>query len=423
MLGGSYGWLGAALNPQEKASRYNAFKTLGAFMAHTFTRLELYNLVWSEPMRDIAARFQISDVGLAKACRNAQIPVPPRGYWNKKKAGHRVAAFALPPREPGHRDAVTIGQDRSWHYPPEPIDENEPDPPAPTFDDPVEAVRARVEKRTDAVRVRKDFSIAHPAIRKLLEKDEKLREQQRQYSWYAPVFDTPLQKRRLRIWNAILLALSAQGFSGYINDEKAQEVTASIGVSHLRLTLEVIQVRGRAAKDAETPKRERLRLILKSSRHDGAPQTLADDEPENPIEQRLRAIIVDLIVIGEERYRADQIQSHKWTVQRRHERIAEARKAREEAARKERERIAALEKARVDQLLDEAQALQRARDIRAYVDQVRALSPTLDPPVPDDALAAWANWALAQAERIDPVRSRRFLDNDELMPASEEPTG
>ncbi|WP_072377335.1 hypothetical protein [Hyphomicrobium sp. NDB2Meth4] len=383
-------------------------------MGHSFARQELYNLVWSEPMRDIAARFQISDVGLAKACRNAAIPVPPRGFWNKKKAGHRVAQFPLPPREPGHRDAVTIGQDRYWHYPPEPIDENEPDPPAPTFAEPIEAVRARVEKRTDAVRVRKDFSIAHPAIRKLLEKDEKLREQQRQYAWYKPVFDTPLQRRRLRIWNALLLALSAQGCSGSINDEKAQEITASIGISHLRLTLEIIPLRGHAAKDADASKRERLRLSLKSYRHDGPPQTLADDEPEKPIEQRLRAIIVDLMVIGEERYRADQIQSHKWTVQRRHERIAEARKAREEAVRKERERIAALEKARVDRLLDEAQALQRARDIREYVAQVRTLNPTLDPPMPDDALEQWAHWALAQAERIDPVRSRRFLDVDDL---------
>jgi hypothetical protein len=40
-----------------------------AAVTHHFTRLELYNLVWSEPMRDASARFEISDVGLAKACR------------------------------------------------------------------------------------------------------------------------------------------------------------------------------------------------------------------------------------------------------------------------------------------------------------------------------------------------------------------
>ena len=48
-------------------------------MSRSFTRKELYDLVWSEPMRDIAKRLEISDVGLAKACRNAEIPVPPRG--------------------------------------------------------------------------------------------------------------------------------------------------------------------------------------------------------------------------------------------------------------------------------------------------------------------------------------------------------
>jgi hypothetical protein len=32
-------------------------------MARSFTRLELYDLVWAEPMRDIAARLGLSDVG------------------------------------------------------------------------------------------------------------------------------------------------------------------------------------------------------------------------------------------------------------------------------------------------------------------------------------------------------------------------
>lgn len=263
-------------------------------MAHSFTRLELYDLVWSEPMWDIAARLGLSDVGLAKACRNASIPVPPRGYWNKKKAGHRVTRFPLPLREPGHSDKVTIGRERYWHYPPEPVDENEPDPPVPTFDESIEAVRARVQKRTEAVRVRKDFSIAHSAIRKLLDKDEQLREKQRQYSWYAPVFDTPLQRRRLRILNAILLALSRQGFGGHTTGEKAEEISISIGHSHLGLELAVVPDRGRAsAKDAPASKRERLKLSLKPNQYGGTVKTLAEDEAERSIEDRLRDVVID----------------------------------------------------------------------------------------------------------------------------------
>jgi len=44
-------------------------------MSHRFTRQELYDLVWSEPMKKLAPRYQISDVALAKACRRADIPV------------------------------------------------------------------------------------------------------------------------------------------------------------------------------------------------------------------------------------------------------------------------------------------------------------------------------------------------------------
>lgn len=54
-------------------------------MVHQLTRTELYELVWSEPMTKLAKRFGISDVGLAKACRRAGIPVPERGYWAKSQ--------------------------------------------------------------------------------------------------------------------------------------------------------------------------------------------------------------------------------------------------------------------------------------------------------------------------------------------------
>jgi hypothetical protein len=59
-------------------------------MSHTFSRHELFDLVWSEPTRTIAKRLGISDVGLAKACRRADLLLPPRGYWAKLGAGKTV---------------------------------------------------------------------------------------------------------------------------------------------------------------------------------------------------------------------------------------------------------------------------------------------------------------------------------------------
>lgn len=64
--------------------------------AVTLTREELYDQVWSEPMWTLAARFGLSDVGLAKTCRRLRIPVPGRGYWQQKQAGQKVRPTKLP---------------------------------------------------------------------------------------------------------------------------------------------------------------------------------------------------------------------------------------------------------------------------------------------------------------------------------------
>jgi hypothetical protein len=49
-------------------------------MNREFARKELYDLVWSQPMRTVAASVGISDVALAKHCKKANIPVPTRGH-------------------------------------------------------------------------------------------------------------------------------------------------------------------------------------------------------------------------------------------------------------------------------------------------------------------------------------------------------
>lgn len=83
-------------------------------MNHKFTRLELYQLVWSEPLRKLAKRFGISDVAIAKRCRRANIPLPGIGYWAKKGAGKQVFQPAFPPRGLGQSDVVSIGGDDQY---------------------------------------------------------------------------------------------------------------------------------------------------------------------------------------------------------------------------------------------------------------------------------------------------------------------
>jgi hypothetical protein len=76
--------------------------------AHYLKREDLHKLVWTAPVSEIASRMGISDVGLAKACRRADIPLPGRGCWAKVSAGRNVGADPLPPSPAGLPEFIRI---------------------------------------------------------------------------------------------------------------------------------------------------------------------------------------------------------------------------------------------------------------------------------------------------------------------------
>jgi hypothetical protein len=71
----------------------------------TITREELYELVWSKPLIELAQDFGLSDVAVAKRCRKLGVPVPGRGYWARVAAGQA-------PRQPKLRER----EDQSTDY-------------------------------------------------------------------------------------------------------------------------------------------------------------------------------------------------------------------------------------------------------------------------------------------------------------------
>jgi len=62
----------------------------------TLTHEELYELVWSTPMRKLDLRYGLSEAGLAKVCDAHRIPRPPRGYRAKKAFGKAPRRNPLP---------------------------------------------------------------------------------------------------------------------------------------------------------------------------------------------------------------------------------------------------------------------------------------------------------------------------------------
>ena len=67
------------------------------YVHQDFEREKLYVEIWSEPVSKVSKRYQMSDVGLRKICLSLDVPVPPRGYWEKLAAGKAVKKPSLPP--------------------------------------------------------------------------------------------------------------------------------------------------------------------------------------------------------------------------------------------------------------------------------------------------------------------------------------
>jgi hypothetical protein len=391
-------------------------------MSKTLKREELYELVWSHPMRKLATEFGISDVGLAKTCRRAHIPVPERGYWAKSQAGKPANRTPLPPRQPGMPDTITIGPAVSnWN--PATREYDYPDPPVspPSFAEDISSVENRAKAMIGKVAVPKNLNSCHRVIARLIEADETRREKQRLSPYPSifdgPVFDSPFEKRRLRILNGLFLAVAKAGSNPSIRGREAREITIGIGNQHVSITLDRIKpgnARAKSERNAQPSNPDRLRLEI--NRYVEAPVicTAWQDSGDLTLEAQIQDIAVGIVVYAEHQHRASAIHHYQWLVDQKAKKEEEARARAAEAARLAEERRLALEKQRLDQLTAEAMALRQAAEIRAYVAAMRSAG-TSRAPANQQRLDAWAEWALVQADKIDPLQA---VIAGELVPPS-----
>lgn len=165
---------------------------------HVFTRRALYDRAWTEPMRTVAQSLGVSDVGLAKACRAADIPTPPRGWWAKLQHGKPLPPRPPLPARPNQPDQVVIA----------------PSPPKPLPSPAAEAAAAAVTDGPQIV-VAEDLRGAHAIVRDWVAQDAERRREHRRHGWGLSGLEdltTPLARRRRRLTSAVLNGLAAQGF-------------------------------------------------------------------------------------------------------------------------------------------------------------------------------------------------------------------
>lgn len=380
----------------------------------TMSRQQAFELAWSAPMRDLAADLGISDVGLRKSLTKAGIPIPPQGHWNRVRAGHVIRRPSLPFREPGMPDMVSLGgRDRYWR-PPVDGDPTLPPPREPEFDEPIEAVEARVAARVGRVTVSRTLAHCHPAITRLLAADDRRRAKQAESSWGhlfdRPVFDSPFEQRRLRLLNALFLALARMGCRPSASGPAARDLDVQVGAQRVAFRLDHPSARRDrfGLAEARPGPVDVLELFLGAEKKPDLPEWR--DDASGKLEARLGPIVTALIVTGERHYRSQVLLNHKWTLEARERALREAAAREAEAIERERQRrLEEKRKARAD-LIGQARDLRDANDIRALVAAVCRQAEDLGQA---DAVREWTQWASSVADDLDPLQ-RMQLDDGRL---------
>lgn len=378
------------------------------------TRADLYDLVWNQPMKDLPEVLGVSANSVKNACRKFNIPVPDRGYWTQIKAGKTVKRPAMPERSPGMTDRVVFGAAdyrRSYGYTAD-FDKSLPTPPV--FATSIEDVKQAIFGKMTKVSVPRGKHVWHHVIQRLFAADEKRRvkyaESQWNFSWDRPLFDNPFEQRRLRIMNALFLAVSKFSGKPTINGREGIEVSFQIHQQHVPVkimaTSDIKRKNSyRAAEDLHSAK-EPISIIVPDHFHsDGVRIAWADSEEEK-LEAQLTEVAVEIVWLAEVFHREATKRQYDWLIERRadyQKRLIEEEAQRQEAIRVRKGKFL---KAKREMLLGHAQDMDDARTLRELVDQVLAVKGDQM----GEELKSWAAFVAAEADRIDPVTDDRFLE-------------
>lgn len=334
----------------------------------SYDRDVLYEQVWAEPVREVAKRYGVSDVALAKACRRLSVPLPGRGYWAKRRAGKAPPRPVLPeargPRQVPVTGALagTSSRDGEKLAPPEV---------------PVPAALRRPHELVTAARAALEEARTWNGLASCASKgclDITVSKQQRQ--------------RALRIMDGLVRYLEANGGGVEVVSRRVY----SYGREERTFATEAL-VGGERVGFALREHYGLLELRLTSERLHGLRRTWSDGQ-----RQRLEKVLGGFVVgLGRAAVQLAEIHAED---ERRQQAWLETERRRAEEAERRR-----LEEERIARLTGEATAWSRAAELRAYSRAgLRLLDERGAAGEAAEARRADLEWLLDYADRIDPLR-------------------
>ncbi len=381
----------------------------------TFTREELYERIWTEPMTKLSAKLGISDVALAKTCTKLNIPRPSRGHWARLASGQDSSRPSLPAADSKTPKAARF---ELW-----------PTPPGP--DEATQAAIDREELPESRIEVSESLMSPHPLVRLSAEALRKLKPaadgrivcHDRQCLSLRISPDSI--DRSFRIMDALLKALESRGLTvevtkpGPVRIWKPSVIVETVTMPLTRVKVdgewipirleELVDVTDQSKVDPSKYHRERylrrpngrlqLRLFSELADYPGcsAPKSSWTDGKKGRLEQILNAFIAALCWASAsiKRCRAEselrRVEQEK--VARQHEEMEKTRK---------------LEAERRQRIGDDIRNWTLARDIRALVADAQRIAEDGQCEIePTGSFGEWLQWCELYADSVDPLSPLR----------------
>lgn len=365
----------------------------------TLTRKELYDLVWSIPMRTLAPEYGLSDVGFVKLCKRMSVVTPYRGYWTKLQFGHRPKKLRLGKWNESFGEEPTVSMTRRLEKPDSELTDVDL------------LVRAEHEPEWK-ISVSTEAKL-HPLVAKTLKTLPKTRDPGSMVSAAGEGLLT-LEVSRLfveraaLILNAIAVAVEARSFhlSGEQNDEGR---AGHIVVFGEKVPFELKQVWTRipgsatpiskitSSSDSEVVRyryelsdRLMLRIFRRST---NGRRTKWSDTARKRLEDQLNDFMIGVIDEAAS-LREDRRKQLEWK-QRYDAKVAKQ----VDVAILQRE-----EEFRINSFLKHAKALRKCEALRRYADEVRAEATRRFGGVSEDSeIGKWLRWAEGYVEKHYPL--------------------
>jgi hypothetical protein len=363
-----------------------------------FTRKQIYDLVWSKPLRKLARELGVTNQGLAKACRRHEIPVPPVGHWQKAAHGKDVDQ---PPLEHGQFDdqaTVEIAAGATIR------------PKAKTI--PTSRIEQSDQKALEQHEIRVEKAAApHPIVARIQKAFSKVKNQDE----FAFVDVGPFKiraaprhaERITTIISSILAATISENWEIRTTSDGGWELLASDArielalnentrkLPHTPTPAEIRDMQRYSWKDIpefdHVPSGE-MKLTITNGSYLGV-RTNWSDGKKQTLESVLPSLIEGISIVGAALYTRRlerEEREREWELQRKQE--------------AERQRLRQIQHTRFAILKEQASQYHEAENLRAYIGKVK-LKLTSLPPNDRSGVEEWIAWAESSIEQLDPLSS------------------